>query len=102
MADRVADPLERCELHDMQNCAFCYPPESTYRHGQRLPVPEDFYVSVRGGKGVYHHPDCYNVTGDWDGAETATLGERLIHSSDELASGNLRPAECCQPPLFTQ
>ena len=94
------DPLERCQLHDMQNCAYCHPPDATYRRGQRIAVPQDSYVSVRGGKGVYHHPDCYNVTGDWDGAENATLGERRIHSSDELAAGDLRPAECCQPPLF--
>ena len=102
MADQAAVRFERCELHDVQNCAFCYPPVSTYRHGQRLPVPENAYVSVRGGTGVYHHPDCYNVTGDWDGAETATLGERLVHTTDELASGDLRPAECCHPPLFKQ
>jgi hypothetical protein len=86
----------------MQNCAICHRPESTYRRGQRLAVAESSYVSVRGGKGVYHHPDCYAVTGDWDGAETATLGERLIHTPDELATGDLRPAECCQPPLFKQ
>jgi len=100
MAGLTGDPLERCELHDMQNCAICYPPKSTYRQGQRLPVPENCYVSVRGGKGVYHHPDCYNITGDWDGAETAKPGERLIHTAAELTSGDLRPAECCQPPLF--
>lgn len=91
MAGLTVDPLEPCELHDMQNCAICRPPKSTYRQGLRLPVPESCYVSVRGGKGVYHHPDCYNVTGDWD-------GERLVHTAAELASGNLRPAECCRPP----
>jgi hypothetical protein len=84
----------------MQNCAICHPPEATYQRGTRLDVPEGSYVSVRGGKGVYHHPDCYNVTGDWDGAESATLGERLIHSANELAASSLRPAACCQPPLF--
>ena len=84
----------------MQNCAICNPPQPSYRHGQRLSVPEGSYVSIRGGTGVYHHADCYNVTGDWDGADTATLGERVVHSAEELASSSLRPAECCQPPLF--
>jgi len=100
MTDDLLDPLERCQLHDMQNCAYCHPPGLTYRRGQRLAIPRDSYVSVRGGKGVYHHPDCYNVTGDWDGADNATPSERRIHTSDELAAGDLRPAECCQPPLF--
>lgn len=101
MGAQGANPLARCELHDMQNCDICWGiPEPPYQQGQRLPVPENSYVSIRGGKGVYHHTDCYNVTGDWDGAETATLGERLIHTTDELALGDLRPADCCQPPLF--
>lgn len=60
-------------------------------------------MSVRGGKGVYHHPDCFNVTGEWDGAEkTPTLGERVVHTAGVLATSSLRPAECCQPPLFHQ
>ena len=84
----------------MQNCGLCNPPEPRYTRGQRLQVPEGSFVSVRGGKGVYHHPDCYNVTGECDGAESATLGERVIHTPDELAMSNLRPADCCQPPLF--
>ena len=84
----------------MQNCAICHPPEPSYRSGHRLDVPAGAYVSIRGGKGVYHHPDCFNVTGDWDGAESATLGERVVHRPDELATLSLRPAECCHPPLF--
>jgi hypothetical protein len=84
----------------MQNCTICNPPPRTYRSGPRLSVPAGSYVSIRGGKGVYHHPDCFNVTGDWDGAETATLGERLIHTAEELAASDMRPAECCQPPLL--
>ena len=60
----------------MQNCAVCHPPVATYRRGARIDVPEGSFISIRGGKGVYHHPDCFNVTGDWDGAESATLGER--------------------------
>lgn len=100
MTDRRVDPLAHCELHDVQNCAIYHPPAPTYRTGTRVDVPEGWFVSVRGGKGVYHHPDCFNVTGDWDGAESATLGERLPHSREELAASDLRPAECCQPPLF--
>jgi hypothetical protein len=96
----AADPLQRCELHEMQNCGICNAPPQKYERGKRLAVPEGSYVSVRGGKGVYHHPDCFNVTGEWDGAETATLGERVAHTVDELAASSLRPAECCQPPLF--
>jgi hypothetical protein len=85
----------------MQNCAICKPPSRDYRRGQRLEVPAGSYVSIRGGKGVYHHPDCFNVTGDWDGAESATLGERLVHSANEIATLSLRPAACCQPPFIT-
>ena len=86
----------------MQNCATCNPPQRTYQRGQRRAAPEGSYVSIRGGKGVYHQPDCFNVTGEWDGAETATLGERVVHTQDELATSSLRPAECCQPPLFNR
>lgn len=86
----------------MQNCDICNPSERSYRRGHRLAVPDGSYVSIRGGKGVYHHPDCFNVTGDWEGADTATHGERLVHSANELAMSELRPAECCQPPLFRQ
>jgi hypothetical protein len=86
----------------MQNCTTCDPPPRQYGRGQRLAVPDDAYVSIRGGKGVYHHPDCYNVTGDWEGADTATHGERVPHTAEELATSSLRPAECCQPPLFNR
>lgn len=98
MSDVSGDPLARCELHEEQNCAICAAPQQNYRQGRRLPAPAGSYVSVRGGKGVYHHPDCYNVTGNWDGADLATLGERVIHRADELAALGLRPASCCQPP----
>ena len=100
MVQEQRGPLERCELHEMQNCAVCHPPAPTYRRGARVDVPEGSFISIRGGKGVYHHPDCFNVTGDWDGAESATLGERVVHSTSDLAASGLRPAECCQPPLF--
>jgi hypothetical protein len=90
-----------CEIHEQAYCAWCYPPESTYRRGVRSPdVPENHYVEIRGGRGVYHHADCYNVTGDWDGGDMATLGERLIHSADDIRRLGLRPAACCDPPLF--
>lgn len=103
MPDQPHDPLRRCDIHDMQNCALCWPPEPSYRRGaKRLDVPAGSFVSIRGGRGVYHHPDCYNVTGDWDGGESAVLGERVIHSSEELAKSELRPADCCQPPLFSR
>lgn len=49
-----------------------------YRRGVRsLEVPAGSYlvVKARKRKGVYHYPDCYNVTGDWDGAEQAVLGD---------------------------
>lgn len=84
----------------MQKCTICDPPPAQYQRGRRFDAPDGSYVSIRGGKGVYHHPDCYNVTGDWDGADTATLGERVVHGPDDLAGSGLRPAECCQPPLF--
>jgi hypothetical protein len=43
-----------------------------------LPGPT---LEARGGKGVYHHPDCYDVTGDWDGAPTKPrLGESEVHA----------------------
>jgi hypothetical protein len=102
VAGERVDPLERCELHEMQNCSMCNPPPRQYRRGQRLAVPDDAYVSIRGGKGVYHRPDCYNVTGDWEGADTATHGERVLHTAEDLATASLRPAECCQPPLFNR
>lgn len=102
MNDKSAEPLEPCELHEIQNCGICNPPQPTYRKGHSLGVPEGSYVSVRGGKGVYHHPDCFNVTGGWDGAESATFAERFVHSRDELATSTLRPADCCQPPSFSK
>ena len=102
MSDDARDPLARCELHEMQNCAICWPPAPSYRRGRiALEVPAGSFVSIRGGRGVYHHPDCYQVTADWDGGDTATLGERLVHSPADLATGQLRPADCCHPPLFT-
>jgi hypothetical protein len=42
------------------------------------------------------------VTGDWEGADTATHGERVLHTAEDLATASLRPAECCQPPLFNR
>jgi hypothetical protein len=55
---------------------------------------------VRGGKGVYHHPDCFNVTGQWEGAETAILGERIVRSPKEVREHDLHPAQCCEPPTI--
>jgi hypothetical protein len=93
------DPLARCEVHEQQNCGICRPPAPSYRRGDG-DWPAGTFVSIRHGKGVYHHPDCYNVTGDWDGGDTAKRGERLPHTAEQLRDSDLRPAECCQPPLF--
>jgi hypothetical protein len=101
VSESTADLRQPCQIHEMENCAICWPPERTYRKGQGpVEAPPGSYVSIHGGRGVYHHPDCFNVTGDWDGADAATLGQRVIHSAAELADSDLRPAECCQPPLF--
>ena len=103
MAEEKTDPLQRCNLHEMQNCAECWPPTPGYRRSLKaLDVPPNCFVSVLGGRGVYHHPDCPNVTGDWEGSETATLGERVVHTAEELATSSLRPAECCHPPLLNR
>lgn len=101
IGDAVTDPHAPCALHEMPNCALCHPPAHQYRRGNPRPdVPAGHYVEVRGGRGVYHHPDCYNVTGEWDGAATATLGERLVRSPQDIRENHLRPAECCQPPTL--
>ena len=95
----MTDPSEPCIVHEMANCAVCHPPPRAYRRGQQaLNVPSGHYVEVKGGKGVYHHADCYNVTADWDGADGATLGERITRAPQHIIDLNLRPAECCQPP----
>jgi hypothetical protein len=99
MSDHQA-ALVPCELHELEGCGICHPPEPRHRRGHGLDVAAGSFVSIRGGRGVYHHPDCFNVTGDWDGGDTATLGERVVHTSEELAVSDLRPADCCQPPLF--
>jgi hypothetical protein len=87
----------------MQNCALCNPPVRQYRRGLRtIDALAGYFVEVKGGKGVYHHLDCYNVTGDWDGADLATLGELVLHSESDLRTLDLRPARCCQPPRLTR
>jgi hypothetical protein len=65
-------------------------------------LPTNSRVCARSAEASSRTPidGCFNVTGDWDGAEGATLGERVIHSAAELIDSSLRPAECCQPPLF--
>jgi hypothetical protein len=92
--------MEPCEIHELQNCAICFPAPKGYPRGdRRVDVPPGSYVEVRGGKGVYHHPDCYNVTGDWDGADQATLGELKVYTLAEMRAKGIRPAQCCEPPL---
>ena len=100
MVTTIRDPLHPCAIHELQNCAICFPAPTSYRRSiSRVEVPAGSYVEVRGGKGVYHQPDCFNVTGDWDGADQAKLGELLVHTVAELKAKGLRPAQCCEPPL---
>jgi hypothetical protein len=88
-------------VHELAHCGLCHPRAAAYRRARELPgVPQGHYVEVRGGKGVYHHPDCFNVTGEWDGADTAVLGERLVRSPDQIRELGLRPAQCCEPPAI--
>ena len=95
----MTDPARPCRVHELENCALCQPPPLSYRRGPHpVHVPPGHFVEVRGGKGVYHHPDCFMVTGDWDGADSAVLGERLVHSPQAIRDGGLRPARCCEPP----
>ena len=103
MPETTRDPLERCAVHEMQNCAICWPPTPQYRRGTRtIDVPPGSFVEVRGGKGVYHHPDCYNVTGEWEGADQATLGELIIHRPGDPQLARLRPAQFCEPPSIRE
>lgn len=93
------DPATPCPIHELRFCALCHPPARSYRTGLRaVDVPSGSYVQVKGGRSVYHQPDCYNVTGDWDGADQAQLGGLLIRSPDDIQRNDLRPAQCCQPP----
>lgn len=97
----MPNPSEPCVVHELANCGLCYPPARTYARGRIvLTVPPGHYVEIRGGRGVYHHPDCLNVTGDWDGADQAVLGERIVRSPDEIRLADLRPAQCCEPPII--
>lgn len=101
--ETTSDPAAPCTTHELQFCALCHPRPRQYRRGLRtIEVPAGSYVEVKGGNGVYHHPDCYNVTGDWDGADQARLGQLLVRSRHDIQVGNLRPAQCCQPPDVAQ
>jgi hypothetical protein len=96
------DPSVPCAVHEMAYCGLCYPPARRYRRGRTTHVvPVGHYVEVRGGTGVYHHPDCYNVTGEWEGSDLAKLGDRLVWSPDEIRARGLRSAQCCNPPTIT-
>lgn len=98
---RVSDSGEPCALHDLSYCDFCAPPPSRSQKGARSwGVPPGHYVEIRPGTGAYHHADCYMVTADWDGADTARLGKRAPVSPDEIRERGLRPAQCCEPPLL--
>jgi len=97
----MTDPLARCAVHDEMNCAICSPPPRTYSRGLvAIDAPPGHFVEVRPGKGVYHYPDCQMVTADWEGADQAKLGRRLVHSPNEIRALGLRSAECCQPPTI--
>ena len=97
----MADPLAPCPVHELAGCSICKPSVPGYQRGLRaLDVPYGSYVEIKGGKGVYHHPDCYNATGDWDGADTATLGERLVRGPEKIREHSQRPAQCCEPPTM--
>jgi hypothetical protein len=97
----VNDPNQLCELHELSNCAICYPPAKTYRKGAlALDVPSGHYIEIQPGTGTYHHPDCFMATADWDGAGSAKLGKRIARSPQEIQQLELRPAQCCEPPIF--
>jgi hypothetical protein len=75
---------------------------ASFRRGRTpIDVPNGQFVEVRGGKGVYHHPDCINVTGEGHAHDTAALGQRIVRSPEEIRLQRLRPAQCCEPPAFS-
>ncbi len=93
------DPLAECKRHEMQNCSIRWPLDRGYRRGRvPLGLPTGYYVERRGGRGIYHHPDCYNVTCDCQGGDAASLGERIVRSPHDIEAMDLRPAQCCEPP----
>jgi hypothetical protein len=95
----MSDDARPCDVHELPYCGLCQQTTGNYQRGRvRLNVPPGHYVEIRGGKGVYHHPDCYNVTGEWDGGDAATLGERLVRSPEDIRASRIRPAACCSPP----
>jgi hypothetical protein len=97
----VADQNEPCALHELRNCAICYPPPKGYPRGRvAVAAPTGYYVQIHPGTGVYHHVDCGMVTGDWDGAEMAMLGKRIVRSPEQIRELGLRPAQCCEPPTI--
>ncbi len=76
-------------------------PAKSYRKGAvALVVPPGHYVEIQPGTGTYHHPDCFMATADWDGADSAKLGKRIARSPEEIEQLGLRPAQCCEPPIF--
>jgi hypothetical protein len=96
----MAESLEPCDLHDVSNCAICHPPAPGYRRGVVAhDAPAAHYIEIIPGTGVYHQPDCYMVSADWEGASGAKLGKRVVRSPDDIRRLALRPAQCCEPPL---
>jgi hypothetical protein len=97
----VGDQNEACALHELSNCAICHPPAKSYRRGElALDIAPGHFVEIQPGTGTYHHPDCFMATADWDGASSAKLGKRIARSPEEIERLGLRPAQCCEPPIF--
>jgi hypothetical protein len=97
----MSDPSVSCPVHELSYCGICHPPAATYRRGQiAVDAPAGSYVEIHPGTEVYHQPDCYMVTGEWEGADNAKLGKRIVRSPDEIRERGLRPAQCCEPPTI--
>lgn len=89
----TSDQSRPCAVHELSHCGLCHPRAKSYRRGPvAIDAPPGHYVEVAGGKGVYHHPDCFNATADWDGADVAALGQRLVRSPDDIRDLGVRPA----------
>lgn len=60
LPDLSHDPIQRCTIHALQNCAECWQPAPNYRRGYvPAALPAGYFVRVRGGNGVYHHPTAF-------------------------------------------
>lgn len=100
MSDQSA-ALAPCELHELEIREICYPPEPQHRRGRSLDVDPGSYVSIRGGRGstTTRTASSSRVTGT---EPTPQRWERVVHTAEQLTLSDLRPADCCQPPLFAR